>query len=185
MKALTLQCVAQGDQQRTTSGRSLSSNYAPPNLENKLLSHSCTLMHISPLLSSTAQPPSCPSLQPSSLSSTVSSLLSASSCSPSPISTLLSTENNLLTSSSPLFPSLTATTNNSLLSTSLASSSALLKTVCEPSSSLLCNLSGDHERCDDEEETSRVMEASFGEMSVVGTTIFHFSIFHQYTGIWY
>lgn len=176
MKAWTLQSVAQGDQQGAASGRSLSSNYAPLNLENKLLSQSCTLMHTSPLLSSTAQPLPCPSLQPSSLSSTVSSLLPDSSCSPSPISALLSTENKLLTSSLPLFSSLTAVTNNSLLSTSLASSSALLKSVCEPSSSFLCGLGGEHERSDngdeDEEETSEVMEASFREISVVGNYSF-------------
>lgn len=175
MKALTLQCVAEGDEQGMRNGRSLSSNYAPPNLENKLLLQSCTLMHISPLLNSTAQPPSCPSLQPSSLSSTVSSLFSASYCSPSPISALLSTDNNLLTSSLPLFSSSSAaTTTNSLLSSYLASSTTLLKTACEPSSSLLRNPSANQERCDDEDEedTSRVIETSFGEMSVVNKQFF-------------
>lgn len=156
MKAQTLQSAARGDQHRATSRRSLSSNYAAPNLENKLLSQSCTLVHTSPLLIPTAHPPSCPSLQPSSLSSTVSSLLSDSSCSPSPVSALLSTENKLLANSLPRFSSLTAVTNNSLFSTSLAGNSSLLKNVSEPSASFWYGLGGEHERCDngdqDEEE---------------------------------
>ncbi|KAF3857939.1 hypothetical protein F7725_011140 [Dissostichus mawsoni] len=90
MKALTLHQtnVAQGEQQQATCGRSLSSNYAPPNLENKLLTS--TLM------------PKPSSLQPSFLSSTSSSLLSPSSFSPSFTSPLLSTENKLLTGHSAL-----------------------------------------------------------------------------------
>ncbi|KAK5889418.1 hypothetical protein CesoFtcFv8_015425 [Champsocephalus esox] len=114
MEALTLHQtnVAQGEQQQATCGRSMSSNYAPPNLENKLLAS--TLM------------PKPSSLQPSFLCSTSSSLLSPSSFSPSFTSPLISTVNQLLNSHSfalsfPLTSS-TSLRNDSLLSKSLASS---------------------------------------------------------------
>lgn len=170
MKALTLQPIAQGEQQHATCGRSLSSNYAPPNLENKLLSQASSLMPCSPLLNFAAQTPSCPSLQPSSLTSTTSSLLSASSRSPSLTSPLLSTQNTLLKSHSPLFSSLNAVPNDSLLSTSLTGN-ALLKSFSQPSYSLHPDLGGEQKRNDggdkDESETSEGMESYFEETSVV------------------
>lgn len=166
MRALTLQQanVAQGEQQQATCGRSLSSNYAPPNLENMVLAQTSSLMPqpCSPFLNFAAQPSSCPSLQPSSLSSTTSSLLSTSSCSRSLISPLLSTENKLLSSRSPLSFSLTAVTNDALLSTSLASS-ALLNRFAQPPTSLHHGLGGEQMRGDggdkDGEETSEVMQS--------------------------
>ncbi|XP_044076665.1 telomerase protein component 1 isoform X2 [Siniperca chuatsi] len=173
MRALTLQQanVAQGEQQQATCGRSLSSNYAPPSLENKFLAQTSTLMPQpgSSLLNFAAQPSSCPSLQPSSLSSTSSSLVSTSSIT----SLLHSTENKFLNSHSlhfsfPLTLS-TSVPNDSLLSTSLASS-ALLSRVAHPPSFLHHVLGGEQKKYDggDEgrEETSEMMESCFGETSV-------------------
>uniref|UniRef100_UPI0037E81F20 telomerase protein component 1 n=1 Tax=Semicossyphus pulcher TaxID=241346 RepID=UPI0037E81F20 len=172
MRALTLQQgdVARGaqQQQQATCGGSLSSNYAPPSLENKILTQ--TSMLISPLLNLATQPTSCPSLQPSSLSSTSSSLLSPSSFSPSLTSSLLSTENKLLESKSPLlsFPltSYTSVPNESLLSTSLANSR-----FAHPPA-LLTHVLGGEQKIDDEgdggtEETSEVMQSCFEDLSMI------------------
>lgn len=177
MKALTLQPMAQGEQQQASCGRSLSSNYAPPNLENKLLSQASSLMPCSPLLNFVAQPPSCASLQPSSLTSTTSSLLSTSSPTPSLTSALLSTENKLLKSRSPLFSSLNAVPNDSLLATSLASNT-LLKSLSQPFCSLHPDLGGEQKRDDggdkDESETSEGMQSYMEETSVVHNQFFFF-----------
>ncbi|XP_068587704.1 telomerase protein component 1 isoform X2 [Cebidichthys violaceus] len=163
MRALSLQRtnVAQGEQQQVTCGRSLSANYVPLCLENKLLAQASTLMPQprSPLLSFSAQPSSCPSLQPSSLSSTSSSLLSTSLTSP-----LLSTENKLLTDHSPgLSFSLTSSTsvpNDALLFTSLANRFA------HPPSFLHRALGGGDGGGDEgSNETSEVMQSSFEETS--------------------
>ncbi|KAM3605500.1 uncharacterized protein V6R79_026311 [Siganus canaliculatus] len=178
MKAVTLQqsSAAQGEQQQTTCGRSLSSNYAPLSLENKILSQTSTVMSqpCSPLLNFAAQPSSCPSLQPSSLSSTSSSLLSTSSLSPSLTSPLLSTENKLLESHPPLSSSLTCVPNASLLSTSLTSS-ALLNRFAHPPSSLHHVVAGEQWRDGDEvdgrEETSEAMQSCFEEMSVTPSQV--------------
>ncbi|XP_049888722.1 telomerase protein component 1 isoform X1 [Epinephelus moara] len=169
MRALTLQQanVAQGGQQQATCGRSLSSNYAPPSLENKFLAQTSTLTP-QPCSLFAAQP--CPSLQPSSLSSTSSSLLSSSSLSPSLTSPLLSTENKLLSSHSPALSfSLTTSTsvpNESLLSTSLASS-ALLNRFAQPPSSFHHALGGEQKRDDrgeeGKEESSEMMLSSSEE----------------------
>ncbi|XP_068196133.1 telomerase protein component 1 [Antennarius striatus] len=122
MRSLALQQVdaAQGGQQQASCGRSLLSNYNPPRLENKLLSHTSTLMPSS-LHRFTAQPSTCPSLQPSRLSSTSSSLLSTSSVPPPVTTPLLSIENKLLTSHLPLTFSVATVPNVSTISTSLAS----------------------------------------------------------------
>ncbi|XP_070830732.1 telomerase protein component 1-like [Chaetodon trifascialis] len=173
MRALTLQQtnVAQGEQQQASCGRSLTSNYAPPSLENKFLVQTSTLMPqpSSPLFNFPAQPPSCPSLQPSSLSSTSSSLLSASSLSPSFTSPLLSTENKLLGSHSSLSFSLTSVPSGSLLSTSLASS-ALLNRFAHPPSFLPHGLGEEEKRDDGEakgrEETSEATQSCLEETSV-------------------
>lgn len=182
MRALTLHKanVAQGEQHQATCGRSLFSNYAPPNLENKFLAQTSTLMPqpCSPLLTFAAQP-SCPSLQPSSLSSTSSSLLSTSSFSTSFTSSLLSTENKLLSSHSPgLSFSLTSSTtvpNASLLHTSLASSAPLSR-FAHPPSFLHHALGGEQQRDDggDEgrEETSEMMQSCLEETSVVHDRLF-------------
>ncbi|XP_031721049.1 telomerase protein component 1 [Anarrhichthys ocellatus] len=162
MRALSLQRtnVAQGEQQQVTCGRSLSANYVPLCLENKLLAQASTLMPqpCSSLLSFSAQPSSCPSLQPSSLSSTSSSLLSTSLTSP-----LLSTENKLLTDHSPgLSFSLTSSTsvpNDALLFASLPSS-ALLNRFAQLPSFLHRALGGGDEGSN---ETSEVMQSSFEE----------------------
>ncbi|KAG7220866.1 hypothetical protein INR49_031318 [Caranx melampygus] len=134
MRALTLQKVdvahrdqqqQQQQQQAASCGRSLSSNYAPLSLENKLLTQSSLMMTqpSSLLLTSAARPSPCTSLQPSSLSSTSSRLLSSFGSSPSFISPLLSTQNKLLTSdSSRISLSLTSSVpDGSLLSTKMAS----------------------------------------------------------------
>lgn len=172
MEALTLHQthVAQGEQQQATCGRSLSSNYAPPNLENKLLASTLMLK---------------PSLQPSFLCSTSSSLLSPSSFSPSFTSPLLSTVNQLLTSHSfglsfPLTSS-TSLRNDSLLSKSLASSAL---PTCFASSFLPPPLGGEQSRDDgaDEatEETSEVTQSSSEDSSVVHEIFFIYftSVFH-------
>ncbi|XP_053738812.1 telomerase protein component 1 isoform X3 [Synchiropus splendidus] len=94
MKALTLQPTLVGEPCQLTAGRSLTSNYVPPCLENKFLKQTPSL--VPPLLSSS-------SLQPSTLTSTSSRLLSTSFMP----SSLLSTENKLLKkdASSTLTPS--------------------------------------------------------------------------------
>ncbi|CAJ1072834.1 telomerase protein component 1-like [Xyrichtys novacula] len=160
MRALTLQPVdvSQGEQRlQTTCGRSLSSNYTPPRLENKLLDQTSSL--IPPLLNLEAQPSSCPALQPSSLSSTSSSLLSSSSFSPSLTSPLLSTENKLLVSKSPLVSiSLTSCTtipNEPLLSTAKSG-------FAEPSRLLVLG----EQKGTDEEESFEEAESSFEDTSV-------------------
>lgn len=173
MRALALQQgnVGQGEQQ-TTYGGSLTSNYAPPNLENKFLAQTSSLMPrpSSPLLNLAAQPSSCPALQPSSLSSTSSCLLSTPSLSHSLTSSLLSTENKLLQSYSSLSFPLTSVPNDSLLPTSLASSS-LLNRLAHPPSFLPRVLGGKQKRDDggDEgrEETSETMQSCFEETSMV------------------
>ncbi|XP_076601969.1 telomerase protein component 1 isoform X2 [Chaetodon auriga] len=172
MRALTLQhtSVGQGEQQQASCGRSLTSNYAPPSLENKFLVQTSTLMSqpSSLLFNFPAQPPSCPSLQPSSLSSTSSSLLSASSFSPSFTSPLLSTENKLLGSHSTLSFSLTSVPSGSLLSTSLASG-ALLNRFAHPPS-FLHGLGEEEKRDDGEaegrEEASEATQSCLEETSV-------------------
>ncbi|XP_076004494.1 telomerase protein component 1 isoform X2 [Genypterus blacodes] len=129
MKALTLlqSDVAPGGQHQLTYGRSLSSNYAPPNLENKFLVQA-SLLTSSKLSLLASHPLSCPSLQPSPLSSTSSTLLSTSSLSLN--SSLLSTQNTLLNCRSSLVsvPPLSSAApasvpHGSLLSTSLVSGS--------------------------------------------------------------
>ncbi|XP_070774707.1 telomerase protein component 1 [Enoplosus armatus] len=174
MRALALQQanVAQGEQQQATCGRSLSSNFAPPSLENKFLAQTSTLtpQACSLLLNFAAQPSSCPALQPSSLSSTSSSLLSTSSFSPSLTSPLISTKNQLLNSRSPnlsfSLTSYTSVPNDSLLSTSLASS-ALLSRCAHPPSFLHGVLGGEQKRDDGgDKETPEAMQSSFEETSV-------------------
>ncbi|XP_071347004.1 telomerase protein component 1-like isoform X1 [Trachinotus anak] len=179
MRALTLQQanVAQGEQQQqqqqATCGRSLSSNYSPPSLENKFLTQTSMVMPqlSSPLINFAAQPSSCSALQPSSLSSTSSFLLSTSSLSPSLTSPLLSTQNKLLTADSPrLSFSLTSSIpNDSLLSTSTASG-ALLNRFAHPSSFLRHGLCGEQKRDvggdEGREEISDVMVSCSEETSV-------------------
>ncbi|XP_034470516.1 telomerase protein component 1 isoform X3 [Hippoglossus hippoglossus] len=160
MRALTLQPVnlAPGEQrqQQATCGRSLSSNYAPLSLENKILAQASLQM---------SQPSSCASLQPSSLSSTSSSLLSCSSLLPSITSSLLSTQNRLLTSDSPRFsfPLTSSITADTLLPTSLPSG-ALLNRLAQPPSFLHPGL-GEQQKTDvggdvDREEISEEMQQS-------------------------
>ncbi|XP_041659793.1 telomerase protein component 1 [Cheilinus undulatus] len=158
MRSPTLQQadVAQGGHQQTC-GRSLSSNYAPPSLENKLLTQTSALLP--PFSNLALQPSSCPALQPSHLSSTSSSLLSTSSFSPSFTSPLLSTENKLLSSQSPFLSS----------SLNFCTSGPKVFQVSHPSShfahsSLVTGVeeSGDESR----EETSKVMPSFFEEKSV-------------------
>lgn len=179
MRALTLQQtnVAQGERQQATCGGSLSSNYAPPNLENKFLAQTSGVVPqlSSPLINFAVQPYSCSSLQPSSLSSTSSSLLSTSSFSPSLTSPLLSTENKLLTSDSPhLSFSLTSSIpTDSLLSTSLTSG-ALINRFAHPPSFLHHGLDGEEKRDvggdQGREEISEVMLSCFEETTVVHKT---------------
>ncbi|KAM9789460.1 telomerase protein component 1 [Neosynchiropus ocellatus] len=117
MKALTLQPTLVGEPHQLTAGRSLTSNYAPPCLENKFLMQAPSLAP--PLLFSS-------SLQPSTLSSTSSMLLS-SSFTPS---SLLSTENKLLKKD----PSSVLTPSTSFSTTSL--SPCLTSRFCHPPSFL-------------------------------------------------
>ncbi|XP_018533631.1 telomerase protein component 1 [Lates calcarifer] len=175
MRALTLQQtnVAQGERQPATCGGSLSSNYAPPNLENKFLAQTSGVVPqlSSPLINFAVQPYSCSSLQPSSLSSTSSSLLSTSSFSPSLTSPLLSTENKLLTSDSPhLSFSLTSSIpTDSVLSTYLTSG-ALINRFAHPPSFLHHGLDGEEKRDvggdQGREEISEVMLSCFEETTV-------------------
>lgn len=160
MKSATLQQtnVTQGEQQPSLCGRSLSSNYAPLNLENKLLAETSTLMpqSISRLLNLTAKPTS-PSLQPSSLSSTSSSLLCTSTYSSSFTSPLLRTENTLLSRPSCLTTAscLTSVASGCQVSTSL------------PSTALLDQSARD----EDGEGSSQVMQSCLGETSTVRKTL--------------
>ncbi len=173
MRALALQqgTVAQGEQQATYGG-SLTSNYAPPSLENKFLAQTSSLMPqpSSPLLNLAAQPSSCPALQPSSLSSTSSCLLSTPSLSHSLTSPLLSTENKLLQSYSSLSFPLTSVPKDSLLPTSLASSS-LLNRLAHPPSFLPHVLGGEQKRDDGGDEgrveASETIQSCFEETSMV------------------
>lgn len=162
MKTLNLQQknVAQGEQQPSPCGRSLSSNYAPLNLENKFLTQKSTVMPqpCSNLLNHEAQPPSSLSCQSSSLSSTSSSLLRTSLCSSSLTSPLLSTENKLLTSHSVFTTSscLTTVANEYLVSTSLPST-AMLDQFVPP---------------EDGEENSEVKQLCLEERNLVNKTFF-------------
>ncbi|XP_056246593.1 telomerase protein component 1 isoform X2 [Seriola aureovittata] len=174
MRALTLQqaTMAQGEQQQATCGRSLSSNYAPPSLENKFLTQTSMVMpqRSSPLIDFAAQPSSCSSLQPSSLSSTSSFLLSTCSFAPSLTSPLLSTQNKLLTSDSPrLSFSLTSSVpDDSLFSTSMAST-ALLNRFAHPPSFLHNGQGGEQQTDvagDEGREEICVMESCAEETSV-------------------
>ena len=179
MRALTLQPVnvAPGEQrqQQATCGRSLSSNYAPLSLENKILAQASPQM---------AQPTSCTSLQPSSLSSTSSSLLSCSALLPSITSSLLSTQNKLLTSDSPRFsfPLTSSISSGSLLPTSLPSG-ALLNRLAQPPSFLHPGL-GEQQKRDvggdvGREEISEDMLSSFDGISVVHEIFsMFFHLFH-------
>ncbi|XP_077471259.1 telomerase protein component 1 isoform X2 [Stigmatopora argus] len=142
----------------STTGASLSSNYVPPCLENKLLQTS------SSLLSSSLQACSLTatsSLQPSALTSTSSgvllSVLSATS------SLLLNTDNALLKSSH--LTSLTPSSVNPLLSTT-SPFQALLSRISQPPSYLLQE--GEQKKDEDgEEEISEAQLCSFEESSVM------------------
>lgn len=153
MKTLNLQQknVAQGEQQPSPCGRSLSSNYAPLNLENKFLTQKSTVMPqlCSNLLNHEAQPPSSLSCQSSILSSTSSSLLCTSLCSSSLTSPLLSTENKLLSSH-------TAVANEYLVSTSLSSTAMLDQFVSS----------------EDGKESSEVKQLCLEEKKLVNKTFF-------------
>lgn len=153
MKTLNLQQknVAQGEQQPSLCGRSLSSNYAPLNLENKFLTQKSTVMPqpCSNLLNHEAQTPSSLSCQSSSLSSTSTSLLCTSP--------LLSTENKLLCSQSAFTSScLTSVANEYLVSASLSSTAMLDQFV--PS--------------EDGEESSEVKQLCLEERNLVNKTFF-------------
>uniref|UniRef100_A0A3Q2ZC95 TROVE domain-containing protein n=1 Tax=Hippocampus comes TaxID=109280 RepID=A0A3Q2ZC95_HIPCM len=143
MRALDLQT----NMACSMSGRSLSSNYVPPCLENKLLTQA------SSSLPST-------SLQPSGLTSTSSSLLLTSSSSIS--SPLLSTQNPLLNSS--CLTSIAPSTTNPLLTTSLAGSDLLSQFSQLPS---FLSREG-HLKRDDEggEDISEAQPCSFEETSI-------------------
>ncbi|KAM4729089.1 telomerase protein component 1 [Anableps anableps] len=158
--------VASGEQQQlATCGRSGTSNYCPPSLENKILSQSSTmsLQLASPRFP--AHPSSLPSLQPTSLSSTSSVLLSTSFPIDSP---LLSTQNKLLTAGS---LGLTSSLTSTVASHSLASSSLigepLVNRFAGPPSFLRQGLTGEKRRdAGEEEEISEEMQSSFEETSV-------------------
>ncbi|XP_051943966.1 telomerase protein component 1 [Hippocampus zosterae] len=144
MRALDLQT----NMACSMSGRSLSSNYVPPCLENKLLTQAFSSL------------PST-SLQPSGLTSTSSSLLLTSSSSIS--SPLLSTQNPLLNSS--CLVSIAPSTTNPLLATSLAGSDLLSQFSQLPS---FLSWEG-HQKRDDvgREDISEAQPCSFEETSVV------------------
>ena len=165
--------MAPGEQKQATRGNSLSSNYVPPNLENKFLTvnSALQLQLSSPFLNCATQPSSCPSLQPTSLSSTSSFLLSSSSCSPLLLpSPLLTTENRLICTHSRLSSSPNTVSNDSQFSTSMASG-ALLSGPTLPPSSLLKGVSGEQTRNDggdnNGEETCEGMQSSFEEIRMV------------------
>uniref|UniRef100_A0A3Q2D9P9 TROVE domain-containing protein n=1 Tax=Cyprinodon variegatus TaxID=28743 RepID=A0A3Q2D9P9_CYPVA len=174
MRSLTLEKmdVASGEQQHLpTCGSSLTSNYCPPSLENKILMQA-SATNPQPWSSLfPTQPSSHSSLQPTSLSSTSSFLLSSSCSADSP---LLSTHNKLLTTSSSLTPSLTSTVpSNPLVFSTLTGNLQ----VSGSYSFLKSNLSGekkiDEEAEDeDDEEISEDMQSSFEETSVVQTPVF-------------
>lgn len=155
--------VAQGEKQPSLCGGSLSSNYVPLNLENKILAQPSTLMpqSCSHSLNLAAQPSSSPFLQPSSLSSTSSSLLCTSSCSSAFTSPLLSTENTLLCRPSVLTASscLTSVATGYLVTTSLSSTGLL----------------GQSAHDEDGEESSQVTQSCLGETSTVNKTILFFN----------
>ncbi|XP_015251183.1 PREDICTED: telomerase protein component 1 [Cyprinodon variegatus] len=169
MRSLTLEKmdVASGEQQHLpTCGSSLTSNYCPPSLENKILMQA-SATNPQPWSSLfPTQPSSHSSLQPTSLSSTSSFLLSSSCSADSP---LLSTHNKLLTTSSSLTPSLTSTVpSNPLVFSTLTGNLQ----VSGSYSFLKSNLSGekkiDEEAEDeDDEEISEDMQSSFEETSVL------------------
>ncbi|CAN9503016.1 unnamed protein product [Ophioblennius macclurei] len=178
MKALTIQQlnVASGQQhQQASCGRSLTSNYSPPNLENKYLAQASAMKpeSFSPLINVAMQPTLCPSLQPSALTSTSSSLFSASTLASSLSSPLLSTENKLLGTDSlcPSF-SLTSPVATDTLLTTTMTSGALLNRFAHPVS-FLPQLGKEKERVDGEEareETPDVMESFFDETSECSET---------------
>uniref|UniRef100_A0A3Q3B4J1 TROVE domain-containing protein n=1 Tax=Kryptolebias marmoratus TaxID=37003 RepID=A0A3Q3B4J1_KRYMA len=120
MRALTLRQTQPGEQQHQppSCGRSLTSNFSPPSLENKFLSGTSTTKPRSSLVNAAAQPSSMSSLQPSTLSSTSSSLLSTSS-------SFLSTQNKLLAAEPPRlsFSWTSPVPGSSLLSTALPGAS--------------------------------------------------------------
>ncbi|XP_035764298.1 telomerase protein component 1 [Neolamprologus brichardi] len=180
MNALTLQSASLAPgvqkQQQATCGRSLTSNYSPPSLENKFLAQTSTVMPqlSSPLIDFAGQPSSCSSLQPSKLSSTSSSLLSTSSFAASFTSPLLSTQNKLLDSnlSHHSFSLTSSVPNDSLLPTSLASGALLTNFAQTPSFFHHDLMSKDEKRDDgwdpdDRYEISEVMPFSFEETSVI------------------
>ncbi|XP_041849088.1 telomerase protein component 1 isoform X3 [Melanotaenia boesemani] len=169
MRALTLQQVniAQEEEQLPAAcGRSLSSNYSPPSLENRILAQASTMKPnpLSSLSNSAVQPYTCPSLQPSILSSTSSLLLSSSATSLT--SPLLSTQNKLLTSNLPQFSHSFASFAQSepLLSTSLGSG-ALLNRLAQAPSFMHHGIDEEQKRGDggDEDvlEISEEMQSSF------------------------
>ncbi|XP_029970145.1 telomerase protein component 1-like isoform X2 [Salarias fasciatus] len=174
MKALTVQQpdVAPGQQpQQTSCGRSLTSNYSPPNLENKYLAQASVMKpeSFSPLVNVALQPTACPSLQPSALSSTSSSLLSTSALASSLSSPLLSTQNKFLTTHSlrPSFSLTSPITTDTLLTTTMTSG-ALISRFAQPVSFLPQVLGKERKDADGEEEreeTPDVMESSFEETS--------------------
>ncbi|XP_029970146.1 telomerase protein component 1-like [Salarias fasciatus] len=174
MKALTVQQpdVAPGQQpQQTSCGRSLTSNYSPPNLENKYLAQASVMKpeSFSPLINVALQPTACPSLQPSALSSTSSSLLSTSALASSLSSPLLSTQNKFLTTHSlrPSFSLTSPITTDTLLTTTMTSG-ALISRFAQPVSFLPQVLGKERKDADGEEEreeTPDVMESSFEETS--------------------
>lgn len=159
MKSATLQQtnVTPGGQQSSLCGRSLSSNYAPLNLENKLLAQTSTLMPQSSRLLNLTVKPTSPTLQPSSLSSTSSSLLCLSTYSSSFTSPLLRTENTLLSSPSCLTTAscLTSVASGHQNSNSLQSTPLLDQSSCD----------------EDGEGSSQVMQSCLGETSTVSKTL--------------
>ncbi|XP_061775591.1 telomerase protein component 1 isoform X2 [Nerophis ophidion] len=148
MKPLNLQTsMAPREPRFSTSGTSLTSNYVPPSLENKLLSQTS-------LLSFTPQTSSCISLLPSSLTSTSSNLLLSS-----PLSLpFISTQNKLLDSSH-------VAQANHLLATSMPQS-ALLSRFSQPH--FFVPLGEGVQRTDDDagDETSEAEQSSAEETSM-------------------
>ncbi|PWA30048.1 hypothetical protein CCH79_00009700, partial [Gambusia affinis] len=153
MEALTLQ-------QLNAASGSQTSNFCPPNLENKILSQGSTIKSGSSLF----HPSSLLSLQPTSLSSTSSSLLSSSSSISSP---LLSTQNKLLSSGSQSRTSsfTSAVASNALVSSSLTGHS-LVNRFADPPSFLKQDGEKKNYAKEEEEEISEEMQSSFEETSV-------------------
>ncbi|XP_017266584.1 telomerase protein component 1 isoform X2 [Kryptolebias marmoratus] len=163
MRALTLRQTQPGEQQHQppSCGRSLTSNFSPPSLENKFLSGTSTTKPRSSLVNAAAQPSSMSSLQPSTLSSTSSSLLSTSS-------SFLSTQNKLLAAEPPRlsFSWTSPVPGSSLLSTALPGAS-LHNRFAQPPSFLRPDPSGQQDGDEgDDEEISEEMPSSFEETSV-------------------